>query len=236
MFRNNKNKRVNLSEVFLASSKQSTPQSSQVQPVKEQWKPANQMQGTGKKISKNLLALLLLVSSTTFALFYFLKPVKNNNTLNTSNPVAASDQSKRTSSLDYASESNSGSQKNEYKTRDIELKEIKNVNKPAITSGNISSPAVKNSEPKLNSGRSGIIKTQYKVNSKAYFYRSANNSARNKVSIKWKKSYQPFNALSEQNGFVYAVLNTDKNKTLEGWLRKKDLMPVKTVFNDGDLK
>ncbi len=81
------------------------------------------------------------------------------------------------------------------------------------------------------------VKTQYKVLSKAHFYSQPNQNFRLPNSINhWKSSYAPLNALDEKNGFIYAVFTDDQNKTSEGWLRKKDVKPVKTIMYASDGK
>ena len=82
-----------------------------------------------------------------------------------------------------------------------------------------------------------IIKTQYKVPSKAYFYSQPNHRSRKANFINnWKKSYPPLNALDEKNGFIYVVFTDENRQTSEGWLRKKDVKPVKSIMNGSDLK
>ncbi len=82
-----------------------------------------------------------------------------------------------------------------------------------------------------------IIKTQYKVPSKAYFYSQPNHRSRKANFINnWKKSYPPLNALDEKNGFIYVVFTDDDGQTSEGWLRKKDVKPVKSIMYGSDLK
>ncbi len=54
--------------------------------------------------------------------------------------------------------------------------------------------------------------------------------------VKWQKSFYPFNALAEENGFVYAIVSNSKGYEVEGWLRKKDLVAINTVYQAGSLK
>jgi hypothetical protein len=82
-----------------------------------------------------------------------------------------------------------------------------------------------------------IVKTQYQVPSKAYFYSQPNqNSRKDNFIDNWKNFYPPLNALDEKNGFIYVVFTDDEGKTSEGWLRKKDVKPVKTVMYASDSK
>lgn len=82
-----------------------------------------------------------------------------------------------------------------------------------------------------------IVKTQYKVLSKAYFYSQPNLKSRKANYIdNWKKFYPPLNALDKKNGFIYVVFTNDDGQTSEGWLRKKDVQPVKSAIYQSDLK
>ncbi len=90
---------------------------------------------------------------------------------------------------------------------------------------------------KEESKEPAIVKTQYKVLSKAYFYSHPNKNSRLSNSINhWKNSYAPLNALDEKNGFIYVVFTDDQDKTSEGWVRKKDVKRVKTVMYAGEGK
>lgn len=91
--------------------------------------------------------------------------------------------------------------------------------------------------PKQDAKEFGIAKTQYKVVSKAYFYSRPNYNSRSANFIShWKKSYTPLNALDTKNGFMYVVFTDESGKTKEGWLRKKDVKPVKTIMYASDSK
>lgn len=66
---------------------------------------------------------------------------------------------------------------------------------------------------------------RYTVISKAYFYAEPDELTRKNAFInKWNGAVKP---TDEMNGFVYVVYTNEDGVTTKGWLRKKDLRPVR---------
>jgi len=87
-------------------------------------------------------------------------------------------------------------------------------------------------KPKLSKEQAQDVSTElsYKVASKAYFYNSPDeNTRRNAFISHWDNSYATLYPKDDKNGFVYIVFTNEKGQTSTGWLRKKDLKPVKEI-------
>jgi hypothetical protein len=86
---------------------------------------------------------------------------------------------------------------------------------------------------KTSSGQGPIdtsTELSYKVASKAYFYNSPDESTRRNAFINhWNNSYATLYPKEDKNGFVYVIFTNEKGQTSMGWLRKKDLKPVKEI-------
>ena len=68
--------------------------------------------------------------------------------------------------------------------------------------------------------------TAYKVISIAHFHTKPDADTRRSAFINhWNNAVlQP---LDDKNGFIYIVFTNDEGRTTKGWLRKKDLKPIK---------
>ncbi|MBA4141334.1 MAG: serine/threonine protein kinase, partial [Segetibacter sp.] len=63
---------------------------------------------------------------------------------------------------------------------------------------------------------------KYKARSIAYFHDEPDETTRRNAFInQWNKS---FNAINEQNGFIYVIFTNEEGQVSKGWLRKKDLI------------
>ncbi len=67
---------------------------------------------------------------------------------------------------------------------------------------------------------------RYKVRNVAYFHNQPDESTRRPANINhWNNAI--LNAINEQDGFIYVIFTNDEGVVSKGWLRKKDLIPVK---------
>jgi hypothetical protein len=222
MFRNRKPERINLSNVFLEPGA----------------KPAVQPHPTpssGKKASKGFIAILLIICTTAVAAFVVSNNIGKVKPHEAKKPAAA------------ANTTNESVNQREVFIEDIERKaetvdEEKNrqneensltIRTSSNTTNRTTAPSSKNS---VRVEDRQIKKLQYKIASRAFFYSQPNRKAKGNKSIVWKNSYAPFNALAEENGFIYAVITDSKGRDIEGWLRKQDLKEVKTTMYESDLK
>ncbi|HEX8355977.1 MAG TPA: hypothetical protein VF610_01125 [Segetibacter sp.] len=75
---------------------------------------------------------------------------------------------------------------------------------------------------------------KYKVISKAYLYTAPDETTRRNAFInRVNNSYSTLLPKGEQDGFIYVVFSDEQGQTTMGWLRKKDLSPVRElVYND----
>jgi serine/threonine-protein kinase len=240
---NNKRKKVEpASIVFQAPNRQvNQEQQSPVYPRK-------------KGLSKSFIAMLsVIVLGAVAAYFFYTGEDKEGNILSTTKPI-------KVNTTSYAQ-----SQGESISQRDSLLSGINNAETTEENQTNPDTSAYANSAGTSSTGQvtntssqttatsdyshsnnstykeetnePATVKTQYKVLSKAYFYSQPNQKSRLSNSIHyWKRTYAPLNALDEKNGFIYVVFTDDQNKTSEGWLRKKDVKPVKTIMNASDGK
>lgn len=73
----------------------------------------------------------------------------------------------------------------------------------------------------------------YEVKSVAHFYSKPVEKARRKEAINyWNHSYASIKPKDEKNGFVYVEFKYPLGQTTKGWLRKKDLKQVNTVYGN----
>ena len=123
----------------------------------------------------------------------------------------------------------------------IQRKKVAAFNKKANTDTNASANRVKKTVKKLpeqsianekdmaendpDQQKSGKI-IQYTVISKAYFHNTPDESTRREAYINhWNNAV--LTPSDDLNGFIYIVYTNDKGQTSRGWLRKKDLQPLK---------
>ena len=70
-----------------------------------------------------------------------------------------------------------------------------------------------------------VVPGKYVAISKAFFYDSPDESTKRNAFInQWNKAVTPSD---EMNGFVYVVYTNEEGQTSRGWLRKKDLKPLR---------
>jgi hypothetical protein len=73
----------------------------------------------------------------------------------------------------------------------------------------------------------------YDVRSVAHFYSKPSERARRKEAINyWNHSYASIKPMNEKNGFIYVEFKYPLGQTTRGWLRKKDLRRVNTVYGN----
>ncbi len=264
MSRNEKNNRISLSEVFLRPSEgtELPPKSEPVveKPTITQQKNNKRVHTRQGLSRKGLLALLLatfigaVILSFTFNRDGADRKVASQTTLASNDEQQQPDQSKANEPDENSIPAGKTSPETKEPTPTTEKQPIpvnssaetvydsKNEIVAAPTTGpvNPNNPAANkaNSAPKATPivKEKPIEKLQYLVKSSAYIYESPKASARTGKALKRGKTSAPFNALAEENGFVYVVITSGPQRGTEGWLVKKDLKPVKTLFYGGDIK
>jgi hypothetical protein len=186
-----------------------------------------------KSISKGFVVIVLLICGSAIGAFFL--ATDKGSSGSQQNPKAISDRK---------NEDNNSFERGAYvsnlKAKIKDRETIKNnagnnnnllaedgVNKNIVTQASTNSATIEDK---------GLFKTQYKVNSKAFFYREPSRKAREKKFLSRKNSIGPFNALAEKNGFVYAAIRSGKGEDFEGWLRKRDLKRIKVRIYESDMK
>jgi serine/threonine-protein kinase len=73
----------------------------------------------------------------------------------------------------------------------------------------------------------------YEVKSVAHFYNEPNERARRKEVIEyWNHSNASIKPITQKNDFIYIEFTYPSGETTKGWLRKKDLKKVNTVYGN----
>lgn len=108
---------------------------------------------------------------------------------------------------------------------------------PVIPKNRNTAVVSKNNEGEklLNSGK-GAKRSPgsfYEVKSVAHFYNEPNERARrNDVIEYWNHSNASIKPITEKNNFIYIEFTYPSGETAKGWLRKKDLKKVNTVYGN----
>jgi hypothetical protein len=186
-----------------------------------------------KSISKGFLFIILLICCSAIGAFFLAK--ENGRSNSRQNQATVSEE--KNEDNNYFERA---TYVNNLKTKVKEHEAIKN--KPNNNTAVFVEPGVDKNIATEGLGNSatpedkGVLKTQYKVSSKAFWYREPSKKARERRYISRNSSAAPFNALAEKNGFVYASISSNKGGDIEGWLRKRDLRPVKVRIYQSDMK
>jgi hypothetical protein len=134
-----------------------------------------------------------------------------------------------------------GARKEEVADNNREVEGIKSGN--AVNKREAVAPADENrrvvlKSPEDDNQRRRSVRTKervpgavYEVLSEAYLYNRPSEQARSKAYISyWNNSNGSIKSLRERNGFVYVECKDNLGQTAQGWLRKKDLKQVSTVY------
>ena len=197
------------------------------------------------RMSKLFLAFLAIICTTTVTAFFIVSAKQEGSApVSTAAKNEYSSAKKETKPLVKAQKSGSGqpavadnSSGQTPKTQQTDAtSDTPFLPNDAVTNGSpvISDPVYTPISRKLQD--EAIIEVKYRIRSSAPVYKRPDAGKEKIASVKWQKSFYPFNALAEENGFVYAILANNKGYEVEGWLRKKDLVAINTVYHASDLK
>lgn len=235
---NNKRKKVDLASIVFQGSKSRIPEGAPTPVFPRK-----------KGISKSFIALLSVIFLGAIAAYFLYnrgdeegnvlsaaETIKPNNTAYTQRQEESISQRDSLLSGINRSETNLKNDTNSYSASYINLgdssgEQAKDNSKNEIAGTSSYVHSNNSNTLKKESKEPAIVKIQYKVPSKAFFYSQPNQKFRRSNFINhWKNSYTPLNALDEKNGFIYVVFTNKRGKTSEGWLRKKDTKAVKSIM------
>jgi hypothetical protein len=231
MFRK-KNDRVILSDILLKRNSNSENRDERPEESKRKGKiviPAL----SHKSISKGFVVIILLICCSAIGAFFLTKNKASSSNQQNEAPISDK-QNEENNYFERGSYVNNLNAKiKEHETTKSKPNNNSNVLAEADVNKNFVTAASTNSETIEDKS---LFKTKYNVKSRAFWYREPSRKAREKKFISRRSSIAPFNALAEQNGFVYASITNNKGQDVEGWLRKRDLRPIKVRIYQSDLK